>query len=166
MSAESLPPAEEVTEVGRVRLASVLRNQEELRQYLAGNREHITTIRADLKEVRVRLEQIERGTAAQIRMADLMEERAKLEREEREAARAAAEREAERGAQAWAKAFDFLGENWKSIGLVMLVIFYPRIIPALQGMGMLPAFQAAVVEPVPVVVEEAPAPMPPTSEVP
>lgn len=156
MSAESLPPAEEVTEVGRVSLAAALRNQEELRQYLAGNREHITTIRADLTEVRVRLESMERrteaGTAAQIRMADLMEERAKLEREEREAARAAAEREAERSAQAWARVWDFVGANWRPVGLVMLVILYPHIVPVLQEAGLLPAFKADVAQPLPVVV--------------
>jgi hypothetical protein len=128
------------------------RQMGEVYNYVKGNHTRLT-------EMGIRFETIEQAsrdtaTASQ-RMAAIMEERAKMEAEAREAAREAARREAEERAKFWSKVVDFASSHgWKIVGLLLL-IFYPQILRQAQDYGFIPAFRAAP----PPIEQPAPAPV-------
>jgi hypothetical protein len=123
-------------------------------------------VRAMLAGQSVRLEGIEsssRETAtASMRMADIMAERAQRDKDERAEALARMEVEVATKSLRISKIAEWWAANWKYIGGVALLIFYPQVIRQAQDLGLMPALAvdspaAATAPAEPVLV---PAPLP------
>lgn len=96
---------------------------------------------------------LERLTTSSVRAADIQQERWDMEKEERAAARAAAEREEKEAREARKRVGAFVTAHWKYLLLIGLLLFYPEVAAQLQTMGLFPSFQQPVAAAPPVGVE-------------